>query len=124
MTIYDVALKSKMILLTNIYNRLNTYRDHAQFANYIADRVAKKSNDLVSDAELNKVLTTLRATINMNILLQRYNDAILAVKQHKIPFAPVYLAEFDLAMGANFDNINSTMVTLKDAIKSIANEIN
>lgn len=108
--LFDRA-KECMLLLLDIFDRCETARDQQKFANYISSLVSKPTYDeITNNTELRYALVGMKNTIVNNIILERHDCAIKALKQHKFPFAAYFLSKFDL-------NANQQLQQLQDDAK-------
>lgn len=81
-------LDEAMVMLIDIYDRLDTYSDHANFAAYIADLNSINSQGIqVKDRELNASITDLQQIIISNVVLDRYGLLMHAFEQRYFPRA-------------------------------------
>lgn len=87
-------LSNGMSLMINIYDRIDSYKDNAQLAAYIANVGSKELH--FDNADLNDAMTDLTQITQSNLVLEMYETAIQAFKQHYFPFAPQFLAPFNL----------------------------
>lgn len=78
----------------DVYDRIDEYTEKSQLANLIAD-IAVGQNE-IQNRELKEAVNKMEIIIKSNLVIEQYSVAILAIKQHKFPFAENYLDEFDL----------------------------
>lgn len=78
----------------DIYDRIDSYTEKVQLATLMAD-IAIGQND-INDATLKDAIFKMETIINSNLVLEQYERAMLALKQHKFPFAEQYLGQFEL----------------------------
>lgn len=89
--------------IVDVYDRIDSYTEKAQLADLMAD-IAIGAND-IKDSNLRNAIFKMENTINTNLVMEQYEMAMYALKQHKFPFAEQYLDQFDLL--SNFSTTNT-----------------
>ncbi|GIX69184.1 uncharacterized protein CEXT_636851 [Caerostris extrusa] len=85
-------LEEAMTTLINIYDRIQSYQDRQQLANYIADMSSASASAInISDPNLVSAVNYLETSIKSNIVLNQYKTAIDSFKQWVFPFANSFL---------------------------------
>lgn len=104
-------------MLNSIYDRIDSYAEKAELATYIANIAsASCSSHPTDNDELNEVICGLNKMIQTNLILEQYEIAVNAFKQHKFPFAHFYTSEFKLPSTLQF---NDTDELKKQTIQNI-----
>ncbi|GIX72569.1 uncharacterized protein CEXT_200941 [Caerostris extrusa] len=105
-----------MTTLINIYDRIQSYQDQQQLANYIADMGSASSSAInISDPNLVRAVNYLESSIKSNIVLNQYKAAIDSFKQWVFPFANSFLERpmlpSQLEMDKDLEDLVSNAVT-------------
>lgn len=103
-----------MAFLANIYDRIESYSETKTFADFIT-KVNHAKPDF-GDKQLDNAVAKLEAVIKSNIVLELYDVAIHAIKQHYFPFARIFLNRFNLPIDLQ---MNDTESIKRGAIKQI-----
>lgn len=106
-------LNESMVLLIGVYDQIDEYSEKAKLASYIAN-IASAHSQPTRDSEYNDVICQLTKMIKTNLILEQYEIAMNAFKQHKFPFAHCYLSKFEMPESLKFDDV--------DGLKQIAIE--
>lgn len=107
-------LDEVMSVLINIFDRIDSYKDNAEFAQYIALMLSNGRPQII-DPKLNQAILTLQKTIHRNLILSQYSVGINALKQHYFPFAQFFLNSFDIEEKSKPTEVESL---LNEAIQS------
>ncbi|GFT48415.1 uncharacterized protein NPIL_178081 [Nephila pilipes] len=111
-------LDEVMTTLMNIYDRIQSYQEQQNLANYIADISSPVATGIkLSDSKLQKAVIDLEILIRSNLVLQQYKTAIDAFKQWVFPFAHNYLQDYQLPTHLKLEGSVENLVT--DAVKQI-----
>lgn len=106
-------LDDTMTTLIDIYDRIQSYTEQKEFADYIADIASVDSNNVhVPDRNLRDVISTLEKMININILFGQYEKVVAAFKQWVFPFAELWLPNFNLPPYRMINNSNEGFVSV------------
>ncbi|GBN84786.1 hypothetical protein AVEN_6331-1 [Araneus ventricosus] len=98
-------LDEVMTTLINVYDRIQSYQDQQNLANYIADiSSVPASNINIKDQQLVNAVNHLEFVIRANIVLEQYKSAIDALKQWVFPFADRYIERHMLPSQLELDN--------------------
>lgn len=113
-----------MATLIDVYNRIDSYADDAKLAIYIADINSAKSIEIkMNDPELRDAITRLQQIIRSNLVLEKYQLAKHAFKQHYFPFVNKFLNNYDLPQNLRTDNTDSLILHSMNQIKKWQNAI-
>ncbi|XP_069673901.1 uncharacterized protein [Periplaneta americana] len=95
--------------LIGMYDHIQSYSEHKQFADYIADINSQRFSSMeIGNVELREALFKVNKLITFNILLSEYERFVAAFKQWVFPFAEYYLRDFSLPSTlASSDNLDS-----------------
>lgn len=85
-------LEEAIDVTTNICSRVQDYRDHIAFANFIAHLQSPSIVGLDVGAEYQNELTHLQLAIQQNVVQEAYTKAVAAIKQWSFPFADKFLS--------------------------------
>lgn len=117
-------LEEGMAIVIDVFDRIDSYADSEKLAAYIANIGSKESSKIeIKDPELDSAVTSLEIMIHSNLLLEQYEVAVYAFKQHLFPFAHEFLAQFDLPEDMLLNDIESLTVNAIDQIKSMEAKI-
>jgi hypothetical protein len=90
-------LDDTMTTLIDTYDRIQSYTEQKQLADYIADIASADSNNVhMPDRNLRGAINTLEKMISSNILFGQYEKVVAAFKQWVFPFAELWLQNFNL----------------------------
>ncbi|KAF7990946.1 hypothetical protein HCN44_000751 [Aphidius gifuensis] len=78
--------------MIKMYNCIQDEMDRKNLANYIA--TISRNNKITNDPKINETIDKLELVLKANMVLQEYDRAINAFKQHVFPYAEFYLGEF------------------------------
>ncbi|CAL1288930.1 unnamed protein product [Larinioides sclopetarius] len=103
-------LNDAMTTLIIIYDRIQSYRQQQNEANYVADISSVAANRInIKNEEFSKAINLLESKIRANIVLQQYKSALDALKQWVFPFADLYIDNpmlpSQLELDANGENL-------------------
>ncbi|GBN58883.1 hypothetical protein AVEN_245906-1 [Araneus ventricosus] len=115
-------LDEVMTTLINVYDRIQSYQDQQNLANYIADiSSVAASNINIKDQQLVNAVNHLEFVIRANIVLEQYKSAIDALKQWVFPFADHYIERemlpSQLELDKNIENLVQNAARQIEAIK-------
>ncbi|XP_069673870.1 uncharacterized protein [Periplaneta americana] len=83
--------------LIGLYDQIESYSEHKQFIDYIADMNSERlSSTEIESEELRDALSKVDKLITFNILLSEYERFVAAFKQWVFPFAEYYLRDLSL----------------------------
>lgn len=85
-------LDEGMTTLIDVYDRIDTYSDHANFASYNADLYLIASDKTQND----ETIKDLQQIILSNVILERYELSMQSLKQRYFPLAQVFLETYEL----------------------------
>lgn len=124
-------LDEAMTLLVDVYGRIESYAEKSDFAELIANIAKSEKNSKFSlmnfigldnsdhsidNEQMNTAIHQLCAMIKTNLLLEQYEIASNAFKQHKFPFANIYMDMLNLPDNLRFADIDGLK---HEAIKKI-----
>jgi hypothetical protein len=90
-------LDDTMTTLIDIYDRIQSYVEQKELADYVADIASADSGNVqMSDRNLRGAISSLEKMINVNILFGQYEKVVAAFKQWVFPFAELWLQKFSL----------------------------
>lgn len=95
----------------DVYDRIDSYSEKSQLASLISD-IAIGSNEF-KDATLKIAVSNMEEIIETNLAMQQYKLALRALKQHKFPFAEMFLNPFQLPLDLNSTDSTFVIQTLK-----------
>lgn len=98
-----------------IYDRIQTFEEQVELANYIAHIGSDHTGLRVSDPTLQQAINRLDQVITQNVFLAEYSKAISALKQWAFPFAKLYLGEFEI--------LTNEKMTLEDVVDIAAENL-
>ncbi|KAJ6649901.1 hypothetical protein Bhyg_05142 [Pseudolycoriella hygida] len=122
------ALSEAMNLLVHIYDRLENYRDQQKLGDLIANIGAPGQYDeLLRGTEYDEDVTALNMTIQSNLVLLEYDNAMKAFLQWVFPFARRYMEQTSLPDNLkpvrNQQTLKDLVVAAKKQLDSIKNDI-
>lgn len=115
-------LNESMSLLIGVYDRIDGYTEKQELVNYIAN-VASPDSQLTDDAEINAAICQLNKMIHTNLILERYEIAKNAFKQHTFPFAHCYMAKFEMPKNFQAGDVDETKKEAINKIKSLIRDL-
>lgn len=86
-------LDESMAILIGVYDRIDSYSERTELATYFADIASIQFQNGVMK---NDAICDLSRIIKTNFILEQYEIVLNAFKQHKFPFAHIYMQEFEL----------------------------
>ncbi|KAF8789449.1 hypothetical protein HNY73_007386 [Argiope bruennichi] len=103
-------LDEVMTTMINLYDRIQSYQNQHDLANYIADiSSVSASNIPIKDQLLVNAVNRLEFAIRANIVLKQYKSAMDAFKQWVFPFADSYIEKSmlpsQLELDTNIQNL-------------------
>ncbi|GBN91149.1 hypothetical protein AVEN_186955-1, partial [Araneus ventricosus] len=111
-------LDEVMTTLINIYDRIQSFQDQQNLANYVADISSVAASSInVKNQELASATNHLEFAIRSNIVLKQYKAAIDAFKQWVFPFANRYIEKAMLPSQLVLDT------NIQDLVQNAAREI-
>lgn len=110
-----------MNIMIDVYDRIDSYRDNADMAAYIAN--VGSSVPRFKDPTLNDKLTDFNALLHSNLVFQRYKLAIEAFGQHYFPFASMILDKFELPNTLCMNDTQSLITNAVDIIHELNQKI-
>ncbi|XP_069673891.1 uncharacterized protein [Periplaneta americana] len=111
--------------LTGMYDQIESYSEHKQFADYIADINSERlSSSEIESEELRDVLSKVDKLITFNILLSEYERFVAAFKQWVFPFAEYYLRDFNLPTTlAPSDDLDNQAGNIKNQLEFLKRKL-
>ncbi|GBN84605.1 hypothetical protein AVEN_232252-1 [Araneus ventricosus] len=118
-------LDEVMITLINIYDRIQSYQDQQNLANYIADISSVAASSInIKNQQLVNAVNHLEFVIRANIVLNQYKSAIDAFKQWVFPFADDYIEKPMLPSQLELDkNIQNLVQNATREIETIKQKL-
>lgn len=110
-------LNDGMATIMDIYDRIDSYMDRAQLASLIADIEIGSRNE-ISDQNLREAVSRMQIIINSNLVMEQYETAMNALKQHTFPFVE-YLDQYRLPTDLNTTEVGFTDSVL-DHVRNLA----
>lgn len=98
-------LELGMTFMADIYDRIDSYSDKQMFADYVANIAFGVPT--FQNADMNTAVTELQQIIKSNLLLERFEVAIHAFKQHYFPFAHLYMEKYHMPSDIELKNATS-----------------
>lgn len=89
--------------MVDIYDRIQSFMDQSKYAGFLSGMNSPNKRN-IENPELRKIVLQLERVIQSNLVLEQYDVAIHAFKQHFFPFASMYLANFNLPVGLQTNN--------------------
>lgn len=115
-------LDEAMTTVVNIYDRIDSYKDKAEFAEYLTD-VISGERPSIKDPVLNSAVLNLRKLIQSNRVLEQWEIATQAYKQHKFPFAAAQLSAFDLPPSLEFNDTDTLIARSVEQLNFLRNQV-
>lgn len=111
-------------ILIEIYDRLESYANQIEFAAYVGE-IGSVSSELVikNDTKLSDALISVKKIIQTNMVIERYNELIYAIKEHKFPFAEFYLEQFELPKSLANDEPEVRIQQIKGIVTKLDEKI-
>ncbi|CAL1286288.1 unnamed protein product [Larinioides sclopetarius] len=118
-------LDEVMTTLINIYDRIQSYQDQQNLANYIADISSVTASSInIKNQQLGNAVNQLEFAIRANIALMQYKSAINAFKQWVFPFADHYIKKSLLPSQLELDkNIQNLVQNATRNIETIKQKL-
>ncbi|XP_037025621.1 uncharacterized protein LOC119066998 [Bradysia coprophila] len=109
-----------MSLMINIYDRIQTYSEHAKLATYIGQlHKASFQKIQIADPQMESIFNHMLFNIHANIIITQYLAATNAFKQSVFPFAANYFEDYRLPA-----SIRTQAPNLNDLVSLIVQQIN
>lgn len=107
-------LNESMTTLIGIYDRIDSYIEKQDLANYIANISSSTLKQgfsniikiVTNDENTDDTIQKLKKMIKTNIIMEEYEVALNAFNQYKFPFAPVYMKTFELPQNLQIDDFD------------------
>lgn len=123
-------LDEAMTLLVDVYGRIESYAEQSEFAELMANIAESEKNlmnfvdlddsvDSIDHEQMNTAILHLNGMIKTNLLLEQYEIASNAFKQHKFPFANIYMDMLNLPDNLRFDDIDGLKSEAINKIKKM-----
>lgn len=113
--------------MISVYDRIDSYLDQEKLAELIAN-VADPQTIKLNNPATEKAMFELNEIIISNLILERYESAVQAVKLQYFPIAPYFLGDYELIPGKLIDNhrniedkISEMIEVLRDKLTKSAN---
>lgn len=122
-------LEEAMILMINIYDRIRSYQEQQNLANYIANISSDSttSNDF-TEPKLNEISQKLEYVVRSNLALKQYQIALNAFNQWVFPFAKLFGKKIKLPdqlnLEKNFENLIKQAMDEMEMMKFQIDEYN
>lgn len=89
-------LSESMTVLIDLFDYIEKYNEHMEFADYLANIVSPDANGIGIDKEAAIYISKIDLALQTNVLLVEYDRAVFAFKQWIFPFAHLYMDDFNL----------------------------
>lgn len=107
-----------MEIVIDIYDRIDSYTDHAHFAKYISNLFSKTFSEIKVDPIFENAIKSLDRLIKSNLVLEQYEKAIKAYKQQHFPFSYQDMIQFNLPENLQLNDtdsvINDVVIIIED----------
>lgn len=105
-------LDETMTTLINVFDRIQSYQEQEEFADYIADiQTASADDPFIKDVVLRQAVFDVKRIISTNILLGQYVSATSGFKQYVFPFVVYYLEAYKLPPELEVDDKLTQLTT-------------
>ncbi|CAL1269497.1 unnamed protein product [Larinioides sclopetarius] len=103
-------LSEVMTTLIHVYDRMQSYQNQQNLANYIADVSSVAASRInIKDQQLVKAVNRLEFAIRANLVMEQYKSAIAALEQCVFPFSDKYIEKTmlpsELRLCTNIENL-------------------
>lgn len=98
-------IEEAMVVLINVYDRIQSYYEKKRFADYYGSLLSDKPE--IVDPNLNSMKLRVEKIIQMNRVLEQHENAARALKQHYFPFPSIYSNLISLP-SIDYDDIATT----------------
>jgi len=121
-------LTEALNLLVNIYDRLEHFQDQQRLGDYIANIGAPQDNsNHLAGTPFENEFASLHLTIQSNLVLLEYENAMYAFKQWIFPFAKSHYEKYALPKNLkpvrDTESLHALVVAASDKLKSAQNSI-
>lgn len=106
--------------IIDVYDRIDSYTEKANLANLIADIAI--GADEINDPQLKTAVSKMEQIVNSNLVMEQYEAALQALKQHKFPFAEHFISHLNIPsdLSSVYNKINSyTVNQINELIKKL-----
>lgn len=114
-----------LAVIVDVYDRIESYSVYSKLDAVLGKVIPNITLDTDSEA-VNDTITTLKKTIQTNLILEQYEMAMQTIVQHQFPFADILVKSFALPSDLWYndtdnvaDKTNEQIDELKDQIKSL-----
>lgn len=123
MSLQDIFdnVENGMNIMIDIYDRIDSYKDSAELASYIANVGSSKPK--FNDPALNNKLNDFELTLHTNLVLQEYSIGLSSFNQYYFPFAPIVLGNYSLPSNLTMNDTESVIQSTARNIDSISKAI-
>lgn len=97
-------LNEGITTVIDIYDRIYSYTEKGKLADLIANSAIGSKG--INDTELKTAIDKMEIVINGNLVMEQFQLAMQALKQHKFPFAAKYLGQFELPSNTSTNDID------------------
>lgn len=112
-------IENGMNIMIDVYDRIDSYRDNADLAAYIAN--VGSSNPKFG--KLDKNMTDLKAILQSNLVLKHYRIAVDSFTQHYFPFASIILDQNTLPKSLQMKDTKSLIMKAVDIVGKLSTQI-
>lgn len=116
-------LAEAMEVSVNICTRIQDYRDHIAFANFIAHLHTANVQNLNVGPEYQADVNELRARLQESIVQEAYLRALAAVKQWAFPFADKFLSAIPNLQALDFNSMAHNLPLILRAVENYKTNI-
>lgn len=121
-TLVDISEAIGLIL--NIFDRVQQYYEHKDFANYLTDVYTTDYKSLpITDQNLRNNVAELQFNLQANLILSQYHRAVGAFKQAIFPYADMYLNSYGLSIAFQGNGIADVTTAAAQNIQSLKKHI-
>lgn len=115
-------LDEAMTLVITTYDRIDSYKDKAEFATYLTDMISGE-RPAITDPALNSAVLNLKKLLQSNRVLDQWEIATKAYTQHQFPFAATQLSAFDLPPSLEFSDTNTLIDRSVEQLNFLRNQL-
>lgn len=117
-------LEEAMAILIDVYDRIDSYAESAKLAAYIGNVDSNAANQIpIKNIELKSAVVTLERMTQSNLLMEQYEWALHAFKQHQFPFGVEVFGKFELPVDMNLNDTESMIFISINQIESMKTHI-
>lgn len=111
-------LDEAMVLLITVYDHIQNYQEHLNFANYLTEVSSVQASSIsITDPKVLKAINRLEIAIRSNLIVEQYELSKDAFKQFVFPFAHLYSSQMKLPKSLNLtSNVNNLAEKVVDRI--------